>query len=32
VQALAAAAAGSDPLAEAATQPLAGGTTLIDLM
>jgi xanthine dehydrogenase YagS FAD-binding subunit len=32
VQALAAAAAGSDPLTEAATQPLAGGTTLIDLM
>lgn len=32
VQALAAAASGSDPLTEAAIQPLAGGTTLIDLM
>jgi xanthine dehydrogenase YagS FAD-binding subunit len=32
VQALAAAAAGNDPLTEAAVQPLAGGTTLIDLM
>jgi xanthine dehydrogenase YagS FAD-binding subunit len=32
VQALAAAAAGNDPLTEAAIQPLAGGTTLIDLM
>jgi xanthine dehydrogenase YagS FAD-binding subunit len=32
VQALAAAAASNDPLTEAAIQPLAGGTTLIDLM
>jgi xanthine dehydrogenase YagS FAD-binding subunit len=32
VQALAAAAAGNDPLTEATIQPLAGGTTLIDLM
>src|ERR1700712_5438496 len=32
VQALAAAPAGNDPLTEAAVQPLAGGTTLIDLM
>src|SRR6184192_2894855 len=32
VQALASAAASNNPLAEAATQPLAGGTTLIDLM
>jgi xanthine dehydrogenase YagS FAD-binding subunit len=32
VQALAAAAAANDPLTEAAIQPLAGGTTLIDLM
>jgi xanthine dehydrogenase YagS FAD-binding subunit len=32
VQALAAAAAGDNPLNEAAIQPLAGGTTLIDLM
>jgi xanthine dehydrogenase YagS FAD-binding subunit len=31
-EALAAAAAGNDPLTEAAIQPLAGGTTLIDLM
>jgi xanthine dehydrogenase YagS FAD-binding subunit len=32
VLALAAAAAGNNPLTEAAIQPLAGGTTLIDLM
>src|SRR3981081_3166731 len=32
VQALAAAATADTPLAEAAVQPLAGGTTLIDLM
>src|SRR5436309_3461390 len=32
VQALAAAASGNDPLTQAAIQPLAGGTTLIDLM
>jgi xanthine dehydrogenase YagS FAD-binding subunit len=32
VQALAAAGAGNIPLTEAAIQPLAGGTTLIDLM
>ena len=32
VQALAAAAADNSPLTEAAIQPLAGGTTLIDLM
>ena len=32
LQALAAAAADSNPLTEAAIQPLAGGTTLIDLM
>jgi xanthine dehydrogenase YagS FAD-binding subunit len=32
LQALAAAAAGTGPLTEAAIQPLAGGTTLIDLM
>jgi xanthine dehydrogenase YagS FAD-binding subunit len=32
VQALAAAAAGNNALTEAAVQPLAGGTTLIDLM
>jgi xanthine dehydrogenase YagS FAD-binding subunit len=32
VQALAAAASGNGPLTEAAIQPLAGGTTLIDLM
>jgi xanthine dehydrogenase YagS FAD-binding subunit len=32
VQALAAAAAANDPLTEATIQPLAGGTTLIDLM
>jgi xanthine dehydrogenase YagS FAD-binding subunit len=32
VQALAAAAAGNNPLTEATIQPLAGGTTLIDLM
>jgi xanthine dehydrogenase YagS FAD-binding subunit len=32
VRALAATAAANDPLTEAATQPLAGGTTLIDLM
>ena len=32
VQALAAAASGNDPLTEAVIQPLAGGTTLIDLM
>jgi xanthine dehydrogenase YagS FAD-binding subunit len=32
VQILAAAAAANDPLTEAAIQPLAGGTTLIDLM
>src|ERR1700716_2426864 len=32
VQVLAAAAAGNNPLTEAAIQPLAGGTTLIDLM
>jgi xanthine dehydrogenase YagS FAD-binding subunit len=32
VQALGAAASGNNPLTEAAIQPLAGGTTLIDLM
>ena len=32
MQALAAAAAANDPLTEASIQPLAGGTTLIDLM
>ncbi|MFK4489170.1 FAD binding domain-containing protein [Bradyrhizobium sp. USDA 336] len=32
VQALGAAAAANDPLTKAAAQPLAGGTTLIDLM
>jgi xanthine dehydrogenase YagS FAD-binding subunit len=32
VQALAAAASSNDPLTEASIQPLAGGTTLIDLM
>ncbi|UWU91273.1 xanthine dehydrogenase family protein subunit M [Bradyrhizobium sp. CB1015] len=32
VQALSAAAAANDPLTKAAAQPLAGGTTLIDLM
>jgi xanthine dehydrogenase YagS FAD-binding subunit len=32
VQALAAAATGNNPLTEATIQPLAGGTTLIDLM
>ena len=32
MQALAAAAPANDPLTEAAVQPLAGGTTLIDLM
>jgi xanthine dehydrogenase YagS FAD-binding subunit len=32
VQALAGAASSNDPLTEAAIQPLAGGTTLIDLM
>src|SRR3954453_13052021 len=32
VQALSAAAAANDPLTQAAAQPLAGGTTLIDLM
>jgi xanthine dehydrogenase YagS FAD-binding subunit len=32
LQALAAAAAGNNPLTEASVQPLAGGTTLIDLM
>jgi xanthine dehydrogenase YagS FAD-binding subunit len=32
MQALAAAAASNNPLTEAAAQPLAGGTTLIDLM
>src|ERR1700738_3410711 len=32
VQVLSAAAAADDPLTQAAAQPLAGGTTLIDLM
>src|SRR4030088_375748 len=32
VQGLGVAAAGNNPLTEAAIQPLAGGTTLIDLM
>src|SRR3569832_477887 len=32
VQVLSAAAAGNDPLTQAIAQPLAGGTTLIDLM